>query len=249
LQPEFGNMIRIALFGAGRMAASFAELVHDLDDVEICAVVSLNAPDWLADPATDIAYFDDIEQLQQLDTLPDLVLDFSLPEGTAAAATWCGQHRVALLSGVTGLESQHRQTLDIAALTAPVMWSPNLSLGINLLASLAKQAVAALPANTHIHIHDVHHHHKKDAPSGTALMLGEKIAEARSGEMPHYSSVREGEVIGQHEITLEWLGESITLTHHAFDRGVFARGALSATRWLVKQPKGRYSADDWLAGL
>jgi len=242
-------MIRIALFGAGRMAASFAALLKDQDDVEICAVVSLNAPDWLANPATGIAYFENIEQLQQLDTLPDLILDFSLPDGTATAAAWCGEHRVALLSGVTGLDSQHRQALDTAALTAPVLWSPNLSLGINLLASLAKQAAAALPANTQIRIHDVHHRHKKDAPSGTALMLGEKITAARSGEIPEYSSVREGEVIGDHEITLEWEGESISLAHHALDRGVFARGALSAARWLVKQPAGRYIADDWLAGL
>jgi len=242
-------MIRIALFGAGRMAASFAELVRDLDDVEICAVVSLNAPDWLADRATDIAYFDHIEQLQQLDTLPNLILDFSLPDGTATAAAWCGQHRVALLSGVTGLGSQHRQALDRTALTAPVLWSPNLSLGINLLASLAKQAAAAIPEITQVRIHDVHHRHKKDAPSGTALMLGEKITEARSGEMPDYSSVRKGEVIGEHEITLEWEGECITLAHQALDRSVFARGALSAARWLVKQPQGRYSADDWLAGL
>ncbi len=239
-------MMRIALFGAGRMAASFAELVQSLEDVEICAVVSLTAPDWIG----TITYFENIEQLQQLEELPNLLLDFSLPDGTAMAAEWCGQQRVPLLSGVTGLEQQHRQALDQAALTTPVMWSPNLSLGVNLLASLLKQTTAALPADTLIHVSDVHHQHKKDAPSGTALMLGEVIAAARSeGRQPEYSSVREGEVIGQHEITLEWAGERISLAHEALDRSVFARGALSAARWLVGQAAGRYTADDWLTGL
>jgi len=239
--------MRIALFGAGRMAASFVALAEQHKDVEICAVVSLNAPPW----SGDTAYFKHVDQLQQLDTPPNLVLDFSLPDGTAQAATWCGQHRVALLSGVTGLQERHLQALNQAALAAPVLWSPNLSLGINLLASLARKAAAAVPADTVFHISDVHHQHKKDAPSGTALMLGAAIESVQlpGSAKPEYSSVREGEVIGQHEIRLEWAGESMSLGHTALDRSVFARGALSAARWLAGQPAGRYSAEDWLGGL
>lgn len=240
-------MMRIALFGAGRMAASFDGLVRHETDVEVCAVVSLNAPDW----SGDAAFFNQIDQLQQLETLPDLVLDFSLPDGTAQAAKWCGQQGVALLSGVTGLQEPHIQALDQAALTAPVLWSPNLSLGINLLTRLAKQVAAAVPSDAVFHISDVHHQHKKDAPSGTALMLGAAIESTRApgSAKPEYSSVREGEVIGQHEIRLEWAGESISLRHTALDRSVFARGALSAARWLIGKPAARYSAEDWLAGL
>ncbi len=240
--------MRIALFGAGRMAASFVTLVQQEKDVEICAVVSLNAPEWQG----DICYFESIEQLKQLNTAPDLVLDFSLPDGTEQAAVWCGQNQVALLSGVTGLREWHIRALDQAALAAPVLWSPNLSLGINLLASLVRQAAAALPAGTTFHINEVHHKHKQDAPSGTALLLGKAIESAGlpgSAARTEYSSVREGEVIGHHEIRLEWAGESMSLGHTALDRSVFARGALSAARWLVAQPAGRYSAEDWLAGL
>lgn len=239
--------MRIALFGAGRMAASLAALAQQHKDVEICAVVSRKAPGW----PSGVARFEHLEELRQLVAPPEVIIDFSLPDGTEQVAVWSGQHKVALLSGVTGLQHRQLQALDQAALTAPVLWSPNLSLGINLLASLARQVAAALPADAVFHISDVHHRHKKDAPSGTALMLGERIdpALAPGRARPEFSSVREGEVIGQHEIRMEWAGESLSLCHTALDRSVFARGALSAAHWLVQQPAGRYSAEDWLAGL
>jgi 4-hydroxy-tetrahydrodipicolinate reductase len=235
-------MITAVLFGAGRMAEAFAEQAASYQGVMIQALVARQAPPWIADTPC-------YPQLDDLPAAPQLLVDFTLPQGTTEAANWCAARKVALLSGVTGLGSGQFQAMQQAAKTVAVMWSPNLSLGVNLVARLARQASAALPAETRVHIHDVHHQHKKDAPSGTALMLGGAITAANSARQMEYSSRREGEVIGEHRITFSWAGEEITLTHAAKDRAVFARGALSAAGWLAQQPAGFYTAEDWLAGL
>ncbi len=138
-----------------------------------------------------------------------------------------------------------------AAEKTPVLWSPNLSLGVNLLAELAKQAAAVLDPKTRVEIEDIHHQWKKDAPSGTALMLGETITAQRgsAGGEIDYSSIREGEIIGEHNISFLMAGEVFDLEHRAHDRSIFALGALGAGKWLVAQPAGLYSASDWLASL
>ncbi|MDZ4730793.1 MAG: dihydrodipicolinate reductase C-terminal domain-containing protein [Xanthomonadales bacterium] len=235
-------MISVALFGAGRMAEAFAEQVRQSTDVVLSAVVARQSPEWIADTPC-------FSRLDELAAKPQVLVDFTLPAGTEQAARWCTLRGVALLSGVTGLESGQIQALDRAAQSVAVLWSPNLSLGVNLLAHLAKQASVALPADTRIHIDDVHHQHKKDAPSGTALMLGDAIQSASPHKQASYTSQRVGEVIGEHEIRFEWAGEQITLAHLAKDRAVFARGALAAAIWLAQQAAGRFSADDWLQSL
>ncbi len=235
-------MISVVLFGAGRMAGAFAEQAGYSKQLALQAVVARTAPAWIADTPC-------FAQLDDLPEKPQLLVDFTLPQGTGQAAKWCAAHGVALLSGVTGLQSGQFQALQQAAKTAAVMWSPNLSLGVNLLAQLARQASTALPAEARIHIDDVHHQHKKDAPSGTALILGAAITAANPERQPEYSSQRVGEVIGEHRITFNWDGEEITLAHAAKDRAVFARGAVSAALWLSQQPSGYYTAEDWLSGL
>ena len=131
------------------------------------------------------------------------------------------------------------------------MWSPNLSLGVNLLADLAGRAGAVLADDVPVHIEDIHHQWKKDAPSGTALMLGERVGEGRGGEESaiDYDSVREGEVIGVHTVTFRMDGEEFDLVHRAHDRAIYALGAINAGQWLMAQPPGYYSARDWLAGI
>jgi 4-hydroxy-tetrahydrodipicolinate reductase len=157
---------------------------------------------------------------------------------------------VPLLSGVTGLGDEVHAELAAAAEAVPVLWSPNLSVGVNLLADLAARASAVMDDGTPVLIRDVHHQWKKDAPSGTALMLGARIGEARGGNDTglEYSSIRRGEVIGEHTVTFEMAGEEIELVHRAHDRGIYAIGALQAGAWLVKQGPGCYSAADWMSG-
>jgi 4-hydroxy-tetrahydrodipicolinate reductase len=141
--------------------------------------------------------------------------------------------------------------VEAAARRAPVLWSPNLSLGVNLLADLAARAAVVLDPATPVLIEDIHHQWKKDAPSGTALMLGATIAEQRGGDVSaiEYRSRREGDVVGEHTVRFRLAGEEFDLAHHAHDRSIYARGALDAGRWLLRQAPGFYSARDWLASF
>ncbi len=236
-------MTRIALYGAGRMAAAIVRAAKQDATIRITAVVAPARPDW----NEPLAYF---SSLDQLPGNPEVLIDFSLPEGTASAAPWCANKRVALLSGVTGLGEAEMNALTLAAKSCAVLWSPNLSLGVNLLAQLCTMAARTMKPGTRVSIADTHHQWKQDAPSGTALMLGAAIEAGRRSSVPaiSYSSVRKGEIIGQHSVTLEWPGEKIVLQHEALDRALFAEGALDAARWLSRQTPGFYSAADWLAG-
>jgi len=236
-------MTRIALLGAGRMAAAIVMAAKQDATLSIAGVVAPPRPDW----DEPVAYFSSLDQLPEN---PEVLIDFSLPQGTASAAPWCANKRVALLSGVTGLGVAEMDALKLAAKSCAVLWSPNLSLGVNLLARLCSVAAGLMKPETRVSIADTHHQWKQDAPSGTALMLGAAINAGRNSSVPEisYSSVREGEIIGQHSVTLAWPGEKIVLHHEAMDRALFAHGALDAARWLSTQVPGFYSAADWLAG-
>jgi 4-hydroxy-tetrahydrodipicolinate reductase len=225
------------------MARAIALAAAQRAGVEVAALVGPQAPAW----DTPIPWF---RSLQDLSGQPDLLIDFSLPEGTRAAADWCRDHKVALLSGVTGLPEDVLDLLNRAGGQVPVLWSPNLSLGVNLLAELAGRAAAVLDRQTPVLIEDIHHQWKKDAPSGTALMLGATVAEQRNGDDSaiEYRSVREGEVIGVHTVTFHMAGEEFDLVHRAADRSIYALGELDAGVWLIDRPAGLYTARHWLAG-
>ena len=236
-------MIRIAIHGTGRMAGAIAKTAADDPDVTVIAICGPQAPEW----ESDIAWY---RELSDLPVSPDLLIDFTLPGGTLVAARWCASNKVPLLSGVTGLFEPVITALEVAAQAVPVLWSPNLSLGVNLLADLAARAAGLLDKDQEVIIEDIHHQWKKDAPSGTALMLGKRIAEQRSNDERaiEYQSIREGEVIGVHTITFRMAGEEFDLVHRAQDRSIYARGALSAGTWLTSLGPGMYSAEEWLSG-
>lgn len=234
--------VSVAVHGTGRMAAAIAAVAADLEGVTISALVGPNEPDW----DTGLPY---VPSLTALATTPDFLIDFTLPEGTLTAAKWCSEHGVPMVSGVTGLPEAAVEALERASGQVPVLWSPNLSVGVNLLAELAGRAGAVLDDGVPVAIEDIHHQWKKDAPSGTALMLGERVAEARAGHDDgiRYSSVREGEVVGEHTVRFSLDGEEFELVHRANDRSIYARGALAAGLWLITQAPGFYQARDWLA--
>ena len=237
-------MLHIAIHGTGRMASAIVSTANAMVDVKIIGLAGPQAPQW----ETGTTW---VPSLDQLPSKPDFLIDFTLPEGTRAAAEWCAANSVPLVSGVTGLHDDIVAALHAAAEKVAVLWSPNLSLGVNLLADLAGRSGAVLPDDVPVNIEDIHHQWKKDAPSGTALMLGERIGEGRGGDVSgiEYDSVREGEVIGVHSVTFRMDGEEFDLVHRAHDRSIYARGAISAGRWLMAQAPGYYAARDWLAGL
>jgi 4-hydroxy-tetrahydrodipicolinate reductase len=204
------------------------------------------------------------------DLLPLLVkaqalIDFSSPAATINASILAAQARIPHVIGTTGLSREDHDALNRAAWHAPIIQSGNMSLGVTMLTSLVRQAAAALGHGYDIEICEMHHRHKVDAPSGTALLLGEAAAEGRevaldsvsirsrdghTGARPEgsigFATLRGGSVVGDHSVILAGPGERITLSHHAEDRMIFARGAVKAALWGAKQKPGRYTMTDVL---
>jgi 4-hydroxy-tetrahydrodipicolinate reductase len=229
----------------------------------LAGVVSRTKPDSADAPeASDTDWFNSLDDFH---ADADLLIDFTLPGGTGTAAAWCEQNGVPMVSGTTGLTDEDFEALEKASLKVPVLWAPNLSHGVALLTSLVRQAANVLGLQANITISDIHHEHKIDAPSGTALALAEAVMEGRSQPLEHlladdrlkngdeseegelaFLSVREGEVIGEHTVGFELPGEVVEVSHKALDRDVFAAGALKAGTWLVSQSPGYYTTSDWL---
>ncbi|KFN51502.1 4-hydroxy-tetrahydrodipicolinate reductase [Arenimonas composti] len=168
----------------------------------------------------------------------DVAVDFSQPAGLAPVLDLCRARGAAVVSGTTGLDDAQRALLDSAAAGIPVLWAANFSAGVAVLEALVRQAAAALP-DWQADIVESHHVHKRDAPSGTALVLGAAVREGRGSE-PHYASLRAGDIVGEHLVQLTGAGERLELVHRATDRDIFARGALLAARRLAGRPAGRY---------
>jgi 4-hydroxy-tetrahydrodipicolinate reductase len=190
------------------------------------------------------------EALDPLVQAADVLVDFSLPGATLTVADAVERLGTPLVCGVTGLRAAELDALRKAARAIPVVFDRNMSPGIAVLAKIAADAAAALGAEFSVEIHETHHVHKIDAPSGTALKLGEAVAKAR-GEDPagiHYESERRGEVPGDHRVTFASATERLVLEHSVATRDVFAAGAVRAARWLAGRPAGLYSMRDVLAG-
>ena len=197
----------------------------------------------------------------------DGILDFSSPAASVAIADLAAQARIVDVIGTTGMSEVDLARLAAAARHAPIVRSGNMSLGVNLLAKLAREAARALGADYDIEILEMHHRMKVDAPSGTALMLGEAAAEGRDVELKAHSergrdgitgarkagaigfaSLRGGAVIGDHSVIFAGEGERIVLSHHAEDRSLFARGAIRAALWARGRKPGLYAMADVLGG-
>ena len=178
----------------------------------------------------------------------DVLIDFSLPDATDQIISAATQHQLALVCGVSGLSDQQLASLDKAAQSIAVVYDRNMSLGVAVLENLARQAAAALGTDFTVEVHETHHIHKVDAPSGTALKLGEAISTARGtdpGDI-RYESERRGEVPGDHTVVLSSATERLTLGHSVTTRQVFADGAVKAARWIVNQAPGRFTMHDVL---
>jgi 4-hydroxy-tetrahydrodipicolinate reductase len=177
----------------------------------------------------------------------DVLVDFTLPEANDEIVAAAVARRVPLVCGVSGLSKAQAARLATAAETIPVVFDRNMSLGIAVLENLVREAARVL-GNFAIEIHETHHVHKIDAPSGTALKLGEAIAEERGTDPAeiHYEVERRGEVPGEHEVVLSSSAERLTLGHSVTTRQVFADGALAAARWVSGRSPGLFTMHDVL---
>ena len=175
----------------------------------------------------------------------DIVVDFSTPEAACAFAAACARHRKPFVTGTTGFSPKQTAALRAAARKTRIFASPNMSPAVNLTFALAAAAAKRLK-NFDIHISEVHHAAKRDAPSGTALRYAERIALARGGEQPPITSARAGDIIGEHTVLYAGPHERVEITHRAHSRAVFATGALRAAAWLAGRKPGFYDYFDLL---
>jgi 4-hydroxy-tetrahydrodipicolinate reductase len=197
--------------------------------------------------------------LAQLAVASDVLIDFSAPYALKDNLEACMAQGKPIVIGTTGLEPAHHKLINAASLTIAVLQTGNTSLGVNLLSALVEDAARRLGDDWDIEIVEMHHRHKVDAPSGTALLLGEAAARGRDIRLDEYSergrdgitgarkrgaigfaALRGGSVAGDHSVILASEGESITLSHRAENRSIFARGAVKAALWLAEQKPGRY---------
>jgi 4-hydroxy-tetrahydrodipicolinate reductase len=194
----------------------------------------------------------------------DVVVDFSHHSRVTETLAACVAHSRALVLGTTGYDAATTEKLADAGSRIPLLVAANTSLALNVLLALVRSAAAALPESYDIEIVETHHRRKVDAPSGTALALGDaardgrrlaatppELTGSRPGPRPAgsigYAVSRGGDVVGEHEVRFLGLGEQLRLSHIATDRAIFARGALAAARWLAGRPAGRYSMGDVLS--
>ena len=231
------------------MGLAIINAVNEFADLEIGSV-------WVRDPeaAADMATPSGAVISSDLDHVvgaADVIIDFSLFEATEQVADAVRRYGKPLVCGVSGLGDAQLAALEQAAQDVPVVYDRNMSQGIAVLQELVSRAARSLGDEFAIEIHETHHIHKKDAPSGTALKLGESIASARDmqgADSVHYQSERRGEVPGDHEVIFASTTERLTLGHSVTTRTVFAEGALRAARWVVSQQAGMYDMHDVLFG-
>ncbi len=261
----------IVITGAsGRMGQMLIKTVSDSDQARLVGVVERKGHDWIGrdvgeamgGPALGVTVTDDpLEAFAQAQA----VIDFTAPEATLEFAALAAQARCVHVIGTTGMSDEQIAALEPASRHAVIVRAGNMSLGVNLLMQLTKKVAAALDEDFDIEIIEGHHHHKVDAPSGTALMLGEAAAEGRGVKLNDVSdrgrdgitgarkrgdigfhAIRGGDVVGEHDVLFAAPGERIVLRHLASDRAIFARGALKAALWGQGKAPGQYDMVDVL---
>lgn len=246
-------MTTIGIFGAaGRMGRAIAQAAADAG----LGIAGGTDRDAAGEIAPGIAMTADPLALAEAS---EVLIDFSVPGALGAHLDACIAARKPILIGTTGLEPVHHALIEAAAAHIAVLQTGNTSLGVNLLAALVEQAAAGLGEDWDIEIVEMHHRHKVDAPSGTAMLLGEAAARGRGIALAEHSergrdgitgaraqgaigfaALRGGSVAGDHQVIFAAEGERIEIGHRAENRTIFARGAVKAARWLVGQPAGRY---------
>jgi 4-hydroxy-tetrahydrodipicolinate reductase len=265
------DKMKIVVTGAaGRMGRELVRAVHGKEECVLCGALEQKGSLALGQDAGLLAGLGRLGVLITDDPLEafaksDAVLDFTVPAASVEFAGLAANARIVHVLGTTGLKPEHDAKIAAAARHATIVTAGNMSLGVNLLTALTRKVAAALDADFDIEIFEMHHRHKVDAPSGTALMLGRAAAEGRGvdlgkvsarGRDGHtgarrrgdigFASLRGGSVVGDHTVIFAADGEIVELTHRAADRGIFARGAVRAALWGRGKPPGLYSMMDVL---
>jgi 4-hydroxy-tetrahydrodipicolinate reductase len=264
-------MRRIAITGAaGRMGRALIEACQQAQGVKLTAaverpgssVLGVDAGELAGVGKLDVPVADSLEKiLDQFDTL----IDFTRPAVTLANLAVCRNHGKSIVIGTTGFDDEGKQLIRDAAQAIPVVFAPNMSVGVNLCLKLLDMAARVMGDEADIEIIEAHHRHKIDAPSGTALRMGEVVAnalgrdlkqcavygrEGNTGERNRntigFATVRAGDIVGDHTVLFAVMGERVEITHKASSRLTFAKGAVRAAQWLEGRGNGLYDMQDVL---
>lgn len=263
--------INVGVTGAGgRMGRMLIEAVQDNPNTTLSAAIERQGSSLVGADAGEVAAMGILE-VKVVDDLVavidniDVLIDFSLPDATEQNMQTCAEHKVAMVIGTTGFNEQQEQVLFEASKHIPIVYAGNYSTGVNLSLKLLAMAAKAFGNDADIEIIEAHHKHKIDAPSGTAYMMAEAVAEARGQNLKEVAiygregqtgerkkgtigihAVRGGEIVGDHTVMFIADGEVVEITHRARARMTFAAGAVRAATWIIQQDQGQYNMQDVL---
>ena len=263
--------INVGVIGAGgRMGRMLVEAVQDNPQTTLSAAIERQGSSLVGADAGEVAAIGRLE-VQIVDDLQavindiDVLIDFSLPDATEKNMQICAEHNVAMVIGTTGFNKQQEQVLATASEQVAIVYAGNYSTGVNLSLKLLEIAAKAFGTNADVEIIEAHHKHKIDAPSGTAFMMAEAVANARGQDLKDVAvygregqtgeretgtigihAIRGGEIVGDHTVMFIADGEVVEITHRARERMTFAAGAVRATTWVVAQAAGQYNMQDVL---
>ena len=270
-QQENKKVIKVGVIGAGgRMGRMLIEATQDNPQTTLSAAIERQGSSLVGADAGEVAAIGRLE-IQIVDDLKavisdiDVLIDFSLPAATEQNMQVCAEHNVAMVIGTTGFNEQQEQVLATASEQVAIVYAGNYSTGVNLSLKLLGMAAKAFGIDADVEIIEAHHKHKIDAPSGTAYMMAEAVAEARGQNLKDVAvygregqtgereagtigihAIRGGEIIGDHTVMFIADGEVVEITHRARARMTFAAGAVRAATWIVQQPVGQYNMQDVL---
>jgi len=264
-------MSRLAIAGAsGRMGRALIEAGQLAEGVVVAAATERSGSELLGIDAgvmagvgtLDVALVDDLAAVS--DDF-DVLIDFTSPEATMAHLDFCRSAGKRIVIGTTGLDESQKQKIADVAQDIAVVFAPNMSVGVNLCFKLLHLAAQVLGDDVDIEIIETHHRHKVDAPSGTALRMGEVVADALGRDLNEcavygregntgerdpktigFETIRAGDVVGDHTVLFAALGERVEITHKASSRMTFAKGAVRAAEWLMQQDRGLFDMQDVL---
>ena len=270
-QPENKKMINVGVIGAGgRMGRMLIEAIQDNPQTILTAAIERQGSSLVGADAGEVAAVGRldvqiVDDLRSVINKIDVLIDFSLPVATEQNMQVCAEHNVAMVIGTTGFNEQQEQVLAKASEQVAIVCAGNYSTGVNLSLKLLGMAAKAFGTDADVEVIEAHHKHKIDAPSGTAYMMAEAVAEARGQNLKDVAvygregqtgereagtigihAIRGGEIIGDHTVMFIADGEVVEITHRARARMTFAAGAVRAATWIVQQSAGQYNMQDVL---
>ncbi|WP_286738908.1 4-hydroxy-tetrahydrodipicolinate reductase [Psychrobacter sp. UBA3068] len=263
--------IKVGVIGAGgRMGRMLIEAINDNPQTTLKAAIERQGSSLVGADAGEVAAIgclnvEIVDDLKSVVDAIDVLIDFSLPDATEQNMQICAEHNVAMVIGTTGFNKQQEQVLTQASENVAIVYAGNYSTGVNLSLKLLAMAAKAFGEEADVEVIEAHHKHKIDAPSGTAYMMAEAVAEARGQQLKDVAvygregqtgereagtigihAIRGGEIIGDHTVMFIADGEVVEITHRARARMTFAAGAVRAATWIIQQSAGQYNMQDVL---